>query len=248
MKGRTPLRALFVLLPVVVAACTLRASPPSAGDAQRFQGLYRYFADAASLQDCASGRTYPVLVEGEHLALERAWLAANPRPGERRVVEFDAVVEMRAPEPGMEQRAHLRVVRFVSIADATSCAPGALAAAAPPLALTDTTWRVEQLDGRPLAGLALEMLPTLRFAAAGGSVAGYAGCNRYAGSYVLRGKALRFGELAMTRMACAGEAGVLEQRFTATLREIRGQRLGGTRLELLDESGAVRVVAQASGE
>lgn len=41
----------------------------------RLRGLYCYMADAASFQECLSGRHWPVLIEGEHIALERAYLA-----------------------------------------------------------------------------------------------------------------------------------------------------------------------------
>ena len=41
----------------------------------RLRGMYFYLADAASLQECLSGRRWPVLIDGAHLDLERAYLA-----------------------------------------------------------------------------------------------------------------------------------------------------------------------------
>lgn len=35
-------------------------------------GMFTYFADAALFVHCATGRTYPVALEGDYLALERA--------------------------------------------------------------------------------------------------------------------------------------------------------------------------------
>jgi len=236
------------LLAVALTACVPRAPVAADDTGQRFRGLYRYYADSASLQDCASGRTYPILVEGGHLPLERAWLAANPAPESRRLVEFDAVVELRPPEPGLAPREHLRITRFISLADATDCGGEASSGVAVVASLRDTAWRVEQLDGRPLAGLAPAQSPTLQFAASERRVAGYTGCNRFAGSYELDGNDLRFSQLATTRMACAGEAGVVEQAFSAALGQVRTLRLTDQRLELFDESGTLRIAAQSAGE
>ena len=51
----------------------------------------------------------------------------------------------------------------------------------------------------------------LRVRAADGRVAGYAGCNRYTGSFKRDGKALSFGPAAATRRMCIEPEGVMEQ-------------------------------------
>jgi copper homeostasis protein (lipoprotein) len=236
------------LLAAALTACMPREPVAPDDIGQRFQGLYRYYADSASLQDCASGRTYPILVEGGHLQLERAWLAASPVPESRRLVEFDAVVELRAPEPGLAPREHLRVTRFISLADATDCGGEASSGFAGPPSLRDTAWRVLRLDGKPIAGLAPAQSPTLQFSASERRVAGYTGCNRFAGSYELNGTELRFSQLATTRMACVGEAGIVEQVFSAALDEIHTLRLTDQRLELFDKAGTLRIAAQSAGD
>jgi len=37
--------------------------------------MFRYLADAAQFEECLTGRSYPVAMEGDYLALERAYLA-----------------------------------------------------------------------------------------------------------------------------------------------------------------------------
>ena len=62
-------------------------------------------------------------------------------------------------------------------------------------------------------------LPTLRFDADSARVAGFAGCNRFGGSYTVEGSTFHFGPLAMTRMACA-EGMELEQRLARALQRV----------------------------
>jgi len=89
--------------------------------AQRRIGLYRYMADAAVFRDCADGRLYPVLIEAGHLPLERAYLEQRGEPGAEVLAEFEAEVTMRAPEPGMPEREHLRVTRFIELRPGEAC-------------------------------------------------------------------------------------------------------------------------------
>jgi heat shock protein HslJ len=49
---------------------------------------------------------------------------------------------------------------------------------------------------------------------------GFAGCNRFAGPYALKGGALSFGPLVATRMDCAGARGKLEQDYLDVLAHI----------------------------
>ena len=69
-------------------------------------------------------------------------------------------------------------------------------------------------------------------------VAGFAGCNRYFGSYTAAGTTLRFGAIGMTRMACQ-EGMALEQQLARALDATRTYRLSDTELVLLGESGPV---------
>ncbi|HLX02302.1 MAG TPA: META domain-containing protein [Trinickia sp.] len=89
--------------------------------------------------------------------------------------------------------------------------------------LDDTSWELAEwrnADGstRALAqaanGASGDAL-TLDFSTAGGQrrVSGFAGCNRYMGSYTLKNGSLSFGPLASTRKACQSAAGNLESAY-----------------------------------
>jgi copper homeostasis protein (lipoprotein) len=58
------------------------------------------------------------------------------------------------------------------------------------------------------------------------------------------GSALTFGNLALTRMACA-EGMDQETAFLAALGNVRSWRISGDRLELLDTGGATLATFQA---
>jgi len=79
-------------------------------------------------------------------------------------------------------------------------APAAKASAA---AITDIDWNLTGLGEQvhPLGAGGKQV--TLRLDATMHRAAGFGGCNRYSGSYSLRGDSLSFGAVMATRMACA---------------------------------------------
>ncbi|HTO06467.1 MAG TPA: META domain-containing protein [Myxococcota bacterium] len=99
-------------------------------------------------------------------------------------------------------------------------------------------WRLTRLGERSdvpdgQSGPAL----TLLFDTAKAQVSGFAGCNRFAGGYTLNGAQLRFGPLAVTRMAC--EKGMeLEGAYLAALAAADQLHLSGGELELVGPEGA----------
>ncbi|MGH8728849.1 MAG: hypothetical protein ACREV9_12005 [Burkholderiales bacterium] len=72
---------------------------------------YVYPADAV-FTECLTGKRYPVAIEADHIALERAYLKARRQPGEAVLAAFDGRFVERAPEPGRATREHLIVERF----------------------------------------------------------------------------------------------------------------------------------------
>lgn len=72
----------------------------------------------------------------------------------------------------------------------------------------------------------------------GGRVGGFAGCNRFGGQYEQTGGGLSFSPLAATRMACMDGMDT-EQQFLDMLGKVKGMKLEGDKLELLDAQGKV---------
>jgi heat shock protein HslJ len=103
--------------------------------------------------------------------------------------------------------------------------------------ITGRYWKAIELMGQPSPTPDVGPEAHLQFDT-NGRVAGSDGCNRVMGPYTLEGDALRFGELAGTRMACPGTEAV-ERAFHEAVKATARWRMDGDRLELLDAAGAV---------
>jgi putative lipoprotein len=106
---------------------------------------------------------------------------------------------------------------------------GGEGAKVPNASLTETYWKLVELDGQPAGpgagGRELHMVLT----GEGSRVRGFSGCNRFTGGYQSNSGELNFTQLASTRMACM-EGMELEQRFLDALGRtnrftIRGDQL-----------------------
>jgi heat shock protein HslJ len=104
--------------------------------------------------------------------------------------------------------------------------------------LVGTEWTLVEIDGQPAGLGAGEKPATLSLSEADKHASGFAGCNRMSGTYELAGSTLRFGPMAVTRMACATGMD-LETRFLAVLEATRGYRLAAEGLELTGEAGTL---------
>jgi heat shock protein HslJ len=67
-------------------------------------------------------------------------------------------------------------------------------------------------------------------------VAGFSGCNRMMGSYVLDGPKIRFAQMGGTMMACVPDL-ELERKFLAMFPQVARWEISGETLRLLDEDG-----------
>lgn len=105
-------------------------------------------------------------------------------------------------------------------------------------AVAGVDWQLIELNAKTAPAGAGGRRVTLRFDADSARVAGFAGCNSFGGSYTVAGDSLRFGPLAMTRMACT-EGMQLESSLTAALTATRRYELTSTQLKLFGPAGAV---------
>lgn len=72
-----------------------------------------------------------------------------------------------------------------------------------------------------------------------GQLTGFAGCNRFFGSYALM-PGFSLGGLGMTRRGCSGRAGLIEAAVTRALGQVNDWRLAGDgALELLQDDTPV---------
>ena len=109
----------------------------------------------------------------------------------------------------------------------------------PSYSLTNTYWKLTELDGAPVT-MAPEQEREVRITLTDdGKVQGFTGCNRVMGGYTLAGNALRFTQLAGTRIACPPPLMQLESAVLANLNSVTGYQLEGEKLILLKDGAPV---------
>jgi copper homeostasis protein (lipoprotein) len=205
------------------------ASVEGLGPRLRVSGMYRYMFDTGLFTECATGREMTVATEGDNAALESAYTRARKETGQAMKILVDGYLTTRPnPDTGVARRA-LVVDRFVSVSPGQACA--APFAAAP---VEKTRWRATQLAGAPVA--ASEPKREAHLVLEGGRIVGSDGCNRVTGRYELDGNAVRFGQVAGTRMACP-DTGNIPRRFGTVLMSARRWRVLGSWLDFYDAAG-----------
>ena len=117
-------------------------------------------------------------------------------------------------------------------------APPDLSAAARAAGLTGREWQLIAFGDRPAPLGAGGRAATMQFDLADGRAGGFAGCNRYSASYVLKGGTLTFGPAVSTKMACDGGM-ELETSFLSVLASVRRFELADSMLVLRGESDIV---------
>ncbi|TVP75846.1 YbaY family lipoprotein, partial [Thioalkalivibrio sp.] len=201
-------------------------------------GMYRYFADAGRFQECLTGLDMPVAQEADNRALEEAYLEARERPGEALLASLEGRIAQRMPMEGPGPVATLVPERFIGVWPEQSCPP--------PMKLADlknTYWRLSLLDSEGVQRAPDQREPHLVFHEED-RLAGSDGCNRIIGAYALEDGSIGFSGLATTRMACP--AGMEQaSRFLRVLEEVDQYRIIGRHLEMLDESGGLRLRFEA---
>jgi putative lipoprotein len=102
--------------------------------------------------------------------------------------------------------------------------------------LNGTRWVLVALDGQEVDPGSGAKQINLHFGASDQSVSGFAGCNRFGGSFEQSGDSLSLGRMMSTMMACA-EGMDREQRILQALEQVRRYSLDGDELNLLGADG-----------
>ena len=195
------------------------------------RGMYRYMADAAVFEECLTRRRFPVSMEADNVALERAYLAAQAQPGEPVLASFEGRIARR---PAMESDGTVLSVvpeRFIGVWPGEGCG-----ARMTTVELAGADWKLTRLGDVAVVVAEPSRQPRLTLTA-DGRVSGFDGCNRLAGSYQATGTSIAFSQMASTKMACL--VGMEHERaFADALERAKSFRLVGTALELLDGGGA----------
>jgi putative lipoprotein len=104
-----------------------------------------------------------------------------------------------------------------------------------PATLDGPEWRLVRLGGRVVNLSSSERRPHITFDKNDHRVSGSGGCNRLTGEYHKNGGQIRFGQMAVTKMACL-DGMETEGQFLKVLEQARSYRIVGDQLELFDFS------------
>lgn len=118
---------------------------------------------------------------------------------------------------------------------------------APDASLTDTYWKLTEVDGQPVVVSDGMREPNIVLGSQDGRFAGSGGVNRMMGGYTLDGNALTFSAAALTMMAGPPEAMQQEQVIVQALPRVSGFQISGDQLTLVDAAGqpVIKAVAVA---
>ena len=197
------------------------------------RGMYRYFADAGLFTECLTRRKWPVAQEKDNAALESAYAKARLTPGEELLVNLEGQIAIKPKIEGQGTQPTLVVERFTGVWPGETC--GARFASVP---LENTHWKLTRLGGKAVTVTAKQREPYFVLDNKTKRIAGFGGCNRFAGTYQQNGDRLTFGKMAMTFMACPEEMDT-ERDFAAALEQVRSWKILGDHLELFDSSGSL---------
>ena len=215
-----------------------QATPDRIEGPLRLRGLYFYLADAASFQECLSGRRWPVAIEAAHLALEQAYLAQG-EGGRWVLATLEGRFAMREAEPGLPPRETLIVERFDRLWPGETCTADMPATAL----LLNTRWRLVAIDEQAVQVAAGQREPWLQLMGDGNRLRGFGGCNGFQGRFAQGSDGLQMRDLAATRRTC--DASAQEARFLDALRATASRQIVGDALRLRDAQGQVRLRFEA---
>lgn len=209
-----------------------KREPPAPSGTMSLQGMYTYMADAGLFVDCATRERWPVAMEGDNAALERAYGSAKSEPGAPLLVTVEGRLEARPKVDRRGEETALIVERFVRTWPRETC--GSMKKAM----LEGTHWELLELHGRSIPVQDKAKAPYLELNAKKGSAYGFGGCNRFFGSYEATDRSLEFGAMGATRMACPEGMDQEQALFRAIDATVRYE-IHGSKLLLFSDEGLV---------
>ena len=213
-----------VQAPATVAAGTPNDKPEHPSGIA-LEGMFRYMADAAIFRDCRSGKEFPVAMESRYIDLERAYLEARGEPGSELMARLRGRYLERPAMEGEQMKVKLIVDEVTEVLPGESCEPGQHAS------LTDTYWKLLELDGEPVITHEGMREAHVILASSESRAHGFAGCNNFFGGYQIDGDTLTFSAMGSTMMACP-QGMDTEQAFLSALGKTTRFTISGQFLQI----------------
>lgn len=195
-------------------------------DTVKMRGMYKFDGTKGEFTECLSGTIFAVEEEGESSKLERAYL--NTPHG----VDEPLLTSVRGSLKSNPES--LVVDHFTRLYPGRDCSGEMITAS-----LTGTSWKLIEMDGEQVLSVDNKKIPFFSLERKGSQVRGFGGCNRFFGTYLMRGDLFVFNKLASTRMACR-QGSAVEEGFFGVLDSTETFRIEEDILILLDKEGVER--------
>jgi len=128
------------------------------------------------------------------------------------------------------------IIAVLALASVVACSGPQVSVGRPPAPLVGTDWRVYELHELPTIGGPYQTPATFRIDST--TATGFTGCNRFTGPVTYTKDRIKFGALAVTRMACLDvNVGRVEAGMLAALNAAERQKIIGDTLILSTHSG-----------
>lgn len=197
------------------------------GDTVKMRGMYRFDGTRGTFSECISGTVFTVTEEADSKKLERAYLNTPHGPDEALLTSIHGRLTMQPDEA-------LVVEHFTRLYPGRDCSGEVVTAS-----LTGTSWQLLEVEGTPVTLDEDMKKPFFFLEKKGNQVKGFGGCNRFFGTYLMKGDVFVFNKIASTRMACRKGSSVEEALFTV-LDSTETFRIEDDILILLDREGVER--------
>ncbi len=204
------------------------------------RGMMIYFADAARLTECLSGRSFPIAMEADFIALQRAYMEKRDEPASELMVSFEGSIQPRPKMEGDGTELSVIVERFINVWPGERCEQSMSDAS-----LTNTYWRLVRLGGEPVEPVEGRREPHMILRSTEDRFAATVGCNQMIGGFALDGQKIEFGQAAMTMMACPPPLDTLERALAGALQNTATWRINGNALELRNADDEETALFQA---
>lgn len=208
--------------------------PPVPQGAARFHGMVVYFADAALIRECHTGRRYPIAMEGQFLEMQRVYAENRAEPAAPLLMTLDGRVEPRPRMEGAGDQPTFIVDQVVGSTPGANC--DSIVAPAP---LLDTRWEFETLGGEFLHLADGDRPPYLLLQSESKTYSATAGCNMLGGGFEAGDSgALKLLPGFSSMMACHPPLDKRETALRELIENTREARIDGMVLTLHGEDGA----------
>lgn len=205
-------------------------------DVVKIRGMYRSSGNSHVLQECSSGLYFPVDPSGKFTELDRAYRNTPHEKNRALLVSFQG--KLLPTRKGTQQRDKdiMVVTGFNRLYPDQDCNGNIVRNN-----LFGIYWTAFEIDGKKV-GKQIKA-PFFELDAKGNKVKGYAGCNRFFGTFLFKGDVFIFNKLASTRMACPDSVS-MESVFFAALDKTESYRIEKGMLILLDKNEEVTMRLQ----